>query len=219
MYMMIKRIKDPVSGWSHFAGVLFGILALVLLVYPSVVHGTPLHTLSFVIYGASLIILYTASTLYHMLPLGERGTLILRKLDHMAIYVLIAGTYTPICLLPLRGPWGWSLLGIIWGMAVAGIFLKAFWMNAPRWLSTLIYVIMGWMVVIAFFPLVRAVPPSGIAWLLAGGLLYSLGGLIYGTKWPRFRSRFFGFHELFHLFVLGGSLLHFCFMYLYVLKS
>src|SRR5690606_10702944 len=131
--------------------------------------------------------------------------LILRKLDHMAIYVLIAGTYTPICLLPLRGPWGWSLLGIIWGMAVAGIFLKAFWMNAPRWLSTLIYVIMGWMVVIAFFPLVRAVPPSGIAWLLAGGLLYSLGSLIYGTKWPRFRSRFFGFHELFHLFVLGGS--------------
>jgi hemolysin III len=131
LMMIMRRIKDPVSGWSHFVGVLFGILALVLLVYQSVVRGTPLHTFSFAVYGASLIILYAASTLYHMLPLGERGTLILRKLDHVAIYILIAGTYTPVCLLPLQGPWGWSLLGIIWGMTVAGISLKAFWMNAP----------------------------------------------------------------------------------------
>ena len=133
------------------------------------------------------------------------------------IYILIAGTYTPICLVPLRGPWGWSIFGSVWGIAITGIFMTAFWINAPRWLSTLIYSLMGWLVAIAFYPLAHALPIGGIGWLVAGGLLYTAGAVIYGTKRPKINFRWFGFHEVFHLFVLAGSFAHFWLMFRYVL--
>jgi len=210
------KVKDPVSGLTHLVGALLSVAALVVLVCVAAREGTPWHVVSFAVFGASLILLYTASTLYHLVPLRERATRALRRVDHMMIYVLIAGTYTPISLVALRGAWGWSLLGSIWGMAVLGVIMKIFWLNAPRWLSTLIYIVMGWLIVIAFPPLLRSVPLSGIGWLVAGGILYTAGAVIYGIKKPNI-VKGFGFHEIFHLFVMAGSYGHFWLMYRYIL--
>lgn len=209
---MGKKIKDPVSGFTHLAGAILSIAGLVVLVCFAAIRATAWHVVSFSIFGASLILLYTASSLYHLLPVSDKVTAVLRRIDHMMIYVLIAGTYTPVCLVPLRGAWGWSLFGTIWGIALVGIIIKAFWMNAPRWLSTGIYITMGWLVVIAFWPLVKTVPAAGIGWLVAGGLMYTVGAVIYGTKWPKITSKVFGFHEIFHLFVMAGSFCHFMLM-------
>ena len=214
---MSIKVKDPVSGFSHLFGAVLSAIGLYFLIRYAIANGTVWHTVSFSIFGASLILLYTASSAYHLLIVPEKSSIILRKIDHMMIYVLIAGTYTPVCLIPLRGSWGWSLLISIWGIAVTGIILKLLWFNAPRWLSTLFYVIMGWLIVIAFVPLVRAMPTGAILWLVAGGLFYTVGAIIYGTKWPRLKSKVFGFHEVFHIFVLYGSLCHFWMMFRYVL--
>jgi hemolysin III len=214
---MLKKLRDPVSGLTHGIGVVLSIVALVLLVYSAAVWSTAWHVVSFAIFGASLILLYTASTLYHLLPLSEKGVAVLRRIDHMMIYVLIAGTYTPVCLVVLKGAWGWSLLVGIWGLALVGIGLKIFWFSAPRWLSTLFYALMGWLVVVALWPLVKLVPLGGMGWMAAGGLLYTLGALIYGFKWPNLKLKWLGFHEIFHLFVLAGSFSHFWLMYRYVL--
>lgn len=196
-------------------GIPLSIAGLVLLVYHSALRTAPWHIVSFSIFGTSLILLYTASTLYHLLPLSEKGVGILRRIDHMMIYVLIAGTYTPITLIPLRGPWGWSLLACIWVLAVTGMVLKGVWFKAPRWLSTLFYGIMGWLVAIAMYPLSKTMPAGGIGWLVAGGMFYTIGAVIYGMKKPNFK--FLGFHEIFHLFVLAGSISHFWLMYQYIM--
>lgn len=211
------RLKDPVSGLTHLLGAILSVVALILLVYYAVLDGTVWHIVSFSIFGASLILLYTASSVYHLLPASEKGTRMLRKFDHMMIYVLIAGTYTPVCLIPLRGGWGWSLLCTIWAIAMLGIIMKVLWFNAPRWLYTVFYVIMGWLAVIAVYPIVRTMPIGAVVWMFVGGILYSIGAIIYGTKWPRLKSKVFGFHELFHLFVLYGSFCHFWMMFRYLL--
>lgn len=214
---MFYKMREPMNALTHLIGDILSFIGLVFLVYFSVVKGTTWHIVSFSVFGISLILLYTASTLYHALNLPKNKIEILQKIDHMMIYVLIAGTYTPVCLTALRGVWGWSLFACIWSIAVIGILLKIFWFNAPRWLSTLFYIGMGWMVIIAFVPLVNAISPQGLNWLVAGGLLYTIGGIIYATKWPKINLKYFGFHELFHLFVLGGSICHFWFMIRYVL--
>ena len=214
---MNVKIKDPVSGFSHLAGAVLSSIGLYLLVRYAAANGTVWHIVSFSIFGASLILLYTASSLYHLLVVGEKSSKILRRIDHIMIYVLIAGTYTPVCLIPLRGGWGWSLLISIWGIAMAGIILKILWFDAPRWLYPLFYVVMGWLIVIAFVPLIRTLPIAAMLWLVAGGLLYTAGAVIYGTKWPKLKSKVFGFHEVFHLFVLYGSFCHFWLMFRYVL--
>lgn len=214
---MKLRVKDPVSGFTHLLGAVLSVIGLIVLVYYAYTNGTVWHIVSFSIFGASLILLYTASTLYHLLPISDKGTRVLRKIDHMMIYILIAGTYTPVCLVALRGGWRWSLLCSVWGIAMVGIILKILWFNAPRWLYTSFYVIMGWLVTVAFIPLIRSIPSAGIAWMVAGGLLYSIGALIYGTKWPRLKWKYFGFHEVFHIFVLYGSFCHFWLMFKYVL--
>lgn len=209
---MFTKMKEPMNALTHLIGDVLSVIGLVFLLYYAVVRGTPWHIVSFSVFGISLILLYTASTLYHALNLSKRKTEILHKIDHMMIYVLIAGTYTPVCLISLRGIWGWSLFASIWSIAIIGILFKIFWFNAPRWLSTLFYIVMGWLVVVAFVPLANAVSPRGLVWLVAGGVLYTIGGIIYGTKRPRINLKFFGFHEIFHLFVLGGSMCHFWFM-------
>jgi hemolysin III len=132
------------------------------------------------------------------------------------IFILIAATYTPICLIPLRGPWGWSLFGSIWGLAMLGIFLKVFWLQAPRWFSTSVYILMGWVAIVGILPLVRALHIDGFLWILAGGLFYTSGAIIYAVRKPDPWPRFFGFHEVFHVFVMLGSLSHFWVMYRYV---
>ncbi|AEG59880.1 PAQR family membrane homeostasis protein TrhA [Desulforamulus ruminis] len=214
----MSKLRDPFSGLSHLTGAVLSIIGLIVLVYNAVGHGKISHVVSFSIFGASLILLYTASTLYHLLPLSQKGIGVLRRIDHMMIFVLIAGTYTPICLIPLRGGWGYSLLVAIWTLAVAGILIKIFWMEAPRWFSTLLYVFMGWLVVIAFWPLIQAISLKGIIWMVLGGLFYTAGAIFYGTKWPpNIIPGWFGFHEVFHLFVMAGSLSHFWLMARYIM--
>jgi hemolysin III len=215
---MNVRVKDPVSGFSHLAGALLSIGALTVLVAMSAVNASAWHVVSFSVYGAGMILLYSASAAYHLIPLKEKGEDILNRIDHCMIFVMIAGTYTPFCLVPLRGGWGWSIFGVVWGLVVVGIFFKIFFINAPRWLSTGIYLMMGWICIIAIYPIVKNVPLGGIMWLLAGGLLYSVGAVIYATKKPDPWPGVFGFHEIWHFFVLGGSACHFIVMLLYLVN-
>ena len=141
----------------------------------------------------------------------------LRKLDHSSIYILIAGTYTPICLIALRGPWGWSLFGVIWALAIMGIFLSIAWINAPRWVTSGIYLFMGWLAVIALYPMWLTLGMRGLFWLVSGGILYTVGGVLYALKWPGRDNPRFGCHEIFHVFILLGSIAHFMMMWNVVL--
>ncbi len=211
------RIRDPISALTHFIGFVLSIPILIVLVILSSKYATIYHVVSFSIFGASLIMLYGASTIYHALPVSEKTVAILRRIDHMMIFVLIAGTYTPVCLITLKGTWGWTLLALVWAFAFGGIILKAVWFNAPRWLSTAIYVVMGWLVVFAFYPLGKSMPLGGIILLSLGGISYTLGAVIYALKWPKLNFKNFGFHEIFHVFVMIGTAFHVTLMFAYLL--
>lgn len=213
----IKKCKDPVSALTHFIALIMIIPSCSFLIYRASVEATVWHIVSFSVFTAGLILLYSASTIYHAVNINDKVSDILKRIDHMMIFVLIAASYTPVCLVSIRGGWGWTLLGIIWFCAISGIVLKAVWIDAPRWLSTVIYVLMGWMALIAVYPIFKAVPVKGFFMLIAGGIIYTVGAVIYGTKRPYINFKFFGFHELFHLFVMGGSFFHILFMFKYVL--
>jgi hemolysin III len=204
-----RRLRDPVNGLTHLAGGLLASAGLIVLLAKAASAGRIDQLVAFGIFGFSLVALYTASSLYHLLPLSPAGVARLRRLDHVAIFVLIAGTYTPFCLLALGGAWRWGLLSLIWGLALCGVLLKVLWMGAPRWLSVALYLGMGWVAVVAAPVLLRSLPTGGIAWVLTGGLVYSAGALIYGFKRPNLIPGAFGFHELWHLFVVAGSACHF----------
>ena len=206
---MKKRLRDPVNGLTHLAGLLLAVVGLGMLLATAASAGRVDQLVAFGIFGLSLIALYTASMLYHLLPLSPEGVAKLRLLDHVAIFVLIAGTYTPFCLLALDGGWNRGLLVVVWGLALCGVLLKLLWRGAPRWLSVILYLGMGWVAVIAAPTLLQAVPAGGMAWVLAGGLVYSAGALVYGFKRPNPIPGSFGFHELWHLFVIAGSACHF----------
>lgn len=210
--MVLQKIRDPVSSLTHLAGAIAGAICTVALLYKAVPFGAR-YLAAFGIFGTTLVLLYTTSAIYHMPKITGKSLQVLRRLDHSMIFFLIAGTYTPTCLIPLRGPWGWSILAVVWGLALAGTFMKIFWIQAPRLLSTAIYVIMGWIVVVAFYPLLNAVSATAFAFLLTGGLLYTLGAVIYALKWPPLPFKWFGFHDLFHVFVLLGSTFHVLFMF------
>ena len=170
------------------------------------------------IFCVSMILLYGASATYHSLNLSGRPLRIFRKIDHMMIFILIAGSYTPICLTVLGGKLGYTLLAVIWGLALFGMILKACWITCPKWFSSVIYIAMGWACVAVFGPLLQVLPTAAFLWLLAGGIIYTIGGVIYALKLPLFNAKheFFGSHEIFHLFVMAGSFCHFIFMYCYV---
>jgi hemolysin III len=206
----VKRLREPVSGLTHLAGALLAVVALGVLLAGAAGEGRVDQFVAFGIFGCSLV------ALYHLLPVSPPAVAWLRRLDHMAIFVLIAGTYTPICVLALEGRWGAALLGVVWALAFCGVVVKLLWMDAPRWLSVGLYLAMGWVAVVAISAIFEAVPPGGIAWILGGGLVYSAGAVIYGLKWPNIKPGVFGFHELWHLFVLGGSACHFLAMLLYI---
>lgn len=207
------RIREPFNGASHLLGLLLAGAGTAALV--TMAEG-PSELAAFSIYGATLIGLYSASTLYHSLPLAERPLRALRVLDHIAIYFLIAGTYTPVALITLRGPLGWALLAAVWLIALAGIPFKLFYLDAPVWLSTATYLAMGYLALVAVVPLARAVSVSGLAWLVAGGLAYTVGALIYSCRRPDPFPGRFGHHEIWHLLVLVGSGCHFAFMVYHV---
>ena len=208
------RAVEPFSCYSHLAGVGLAIAALVVLVVEA--DDDPWRIVGFSSYGASLVLLYLASTVYHwaLVPLPQRKWL--NRVDHVAIFLLIAGTYTPVCLVSMRGGWGWTMFGIVWGAAVAGTIIKLGFPSLPRAVTASIYVAMGWVAVIAMVPIMRVFPVPALLWLLLGGLLYTTGAVIYATRRPNPFPRVFGFHEIFHLFVLGGSIAHFVFMLRYV---
>jgi len=193
---------------------------VILIVFASI-WGNAYHIVSFTIFGVGLVLLYLFSTLYHWLNISEKGISIFRKFDHIMIYVLIAASYTPVCLVPMRGPWGWSLFGIIWGFAILGIILSSVWIKAPRALTTAIYLMMGWVVIIAIYPLIKTFSMANLLyslwWLIAGGIFYTIGGIIYALKLPKKIFKCWGFHEIFHIFVMLGSACHYWFILHYIL--
>jgi hemolysin III len=207
------RIREPVNGASHLVGLLLATVGTILLL--RMARG-PWQLVAFAVYGASLILLFGASTLYHVLPLSDRPLRALRTLDHIAIYFLIAGTYTPIALITLHSPLGWALLAAVWLIAVAGIPFKLFYLDAPVWISTATYLAMGYLALVAVVPLVRAVSINGLFWLVAGGLAYTIGAVIYSRQRPDPFPGRFGHHEIWHLLVLTGSACHFAFMVFHV---
>lgn len=214
-----REVRDPYDGlrpWSaitHGAGALLAVAGTAALLLRAVQVGHPADLLPFLIYGLSMVGLYTASTLYHCLNVSVPGRIALRKYDHCSIYLLIAGSYTPICLTALRDSGGPLLLSCIWTLAAAGLVLTIAKLGIPRWLTSTIYLIMGWLAIFAIVPLYRALPTSGFVWLLAGGLSYTVGGVLYAVKWPGRNNPRFGCHEIFHLFILLGSIFHFILMY------
>ncbi len=215
---MLNTLQHPIRSLIGVIAVLLSAAATILLVYRGAVYGSALHVVSFSIYGLSLITLWTISTLYHSLNVSSAANRTLEQLDHAMIYFLIAGTYTPICLIVLHGGWGWTLFGINWTLAIAGIVLKLVFRRPAKWLVILLfifYIIMGWLVIIAWSPLVRVMPQAGLFWLVSGGIFYTFGAGVFNIKHLRIHPRF-GNHEIWHLFVLAGSSCHFWMMFNYV---
>ena len=212
-----KHDNEPLSSLTHFIGFLLSIAGLTLLVIFAALYGRAGHIVGFSIFGSGLILLYLASAVYHFVPKARRVKEVFRKIDHIMVYILIASTYTPLLLvLPKRG-WGWSLFGIIWSFACAGVLFKILSKNEKRWLAPLLYIIMGWLIIIALPVLLESLPLAGFGWLLLGGILYTLGVVFFAMERVFPRKGWFGMHEVFHLFVMGGSFSHFWFMFKYVL--
>ena len=209
------HIKEPGSAITHFIGMLMAIFAAVPLLIKAAHEPSRIYVISLAIYSASMILLYAASTTYHTFDISAKINTILKKWDHMMISVLIAGSYTPICLLVLKGKTGLILLAIVWIFAIVGILIKAFWVYCPKWISSILYIGMGWTCVLAFTQILNSMSHTSFLWLLTGGIIYTVGGIIYALKLPIFNSKHknFGSHEIFHLFVMGGSMCHFVVMY------
>jgi hemolysin III len=205
---LFSALTHGIGFWLATAGV--GVLIAV-----AAFVGNAWHIVSYSIYGAALIGLYATSTLYHSLRVNPERRKALRKADHIMIFMLIAGTYTPICLVPLRmqSPgWGWAIFGVIWFFAVAGTIIKLCWLNAPRWVSASAYIGMGWLAIVAIVPLVSAMPTRAFVYLMIGGAFYTVGGVLYALRWPGRNRKLFGFHEVFHIFIMLGSISHFAVM-------
>ena len=211
---MLKKLREPVNGLTHFFAAIFaavGLIVLIMLGWKNI-----LKEISFSVYGTSLILLFAASATYHMVRAKPKIIESLRKLDHSAIYLLIAGTYTPFCVVMFKGFWQWGLLAIIWSLAIIGIIVKMFVIRAPRWLTAGVYVVMGWLCIAAIGEMLKVLPAGALAWLIAGGVIYTLGAIIYITKTLDFLPGKFGFHEVWHIFVILGALAHFIAIAAYV---
>ena len=211
-------IREPGNALTHFIAMMLAVFASMPLLLKAGLTSGIRNMAAMTVFMISMILLYGASTMYHSVNLTGSKLNFFKKLDHMMIFVLIAGTYTPVCLIILGGRTGYSLLALVWTIAAVGILIKAVWVTCPKWFSSLIYIAMGWVCIPVFVPLWNALPKAAFLWLLVGGIIYTIGGVIYALKLPFFneRHKYFGSHEIFHLFVIGGSVCHFIFMYLYV---
>lgn len=215
---MQLTIREPGSAITHFVAMVLAAGASVPLLHKAAALG-PIYLTAMLIFISSMILLYGASATYHSANLSEKAIKRLRKLDHAMIFILIAGSYTPVCLLILKPAQGLPLLAAVWAIAIAGIGIKLLWITCPKWFSSIIYIAMGWMCLFVFGPIVHTLPTEAFLWLLAGGIIYTIGGVIYALRLPIFNARHknFGSHEIFHLFVMAGSFCHFIFMYRYVI--
>ena len=209
------RLKDPASAITHFIGMISAMAAAPFLFGKAAGHTDPAYMISGVLFIVSMILLYGASTFYHAIIANERVTLLLKKLDHIMIYFLIAGSYAPVCLLALPDQQGVLLCSIVWILACAGLILTIIWVNSPKWLNSSIYIAMGWLCIFAIRDIYANLSQEGFFWLFLGGVIYTIGGVIYALKLPLFNSlhKGFGSHEIFHLFVMAGSLCHFIMVY------
>ncbi len=211
-------IREPGSAITHYIGMLLSLFAAAPLLVKAGISQIPFAITAMSIFILAMILLYAASTIYHSLNVKDGILKIFRKVDHMMIFVLIAGTYTPVCMLVLGGKTGMFLLAAVWGIAVFGILLKIFWINCPKWFSSIIYIAMGWVCLFVMPALVTKLSAAAFLWLLAGGILYTVGGVIYALKLKGFNQmhKYFGSHEIFHLFVMAGSFCHFIVMYCFI---
>lgn len=216
--IMQITIREPGSAITHFIGMMLAVFASTPLLIKAAVSDGLTAFVAMTVFMLSMIALYGASALYHSVMVKDRILRVFRKIDHMMIFVLIAGSYTPVCLIVLGGRLGITLLAVVWGIALAGILVKAVWISCPKWFSSAIYIAMGWVCVAVFGRLLDTLPLQAFLWLLAGGVIYTIGGVIYALKLPVFNQhhKYFGSHEIFHLFVMAGSICHFIFMYQYV---
>lgn len=210
---MTSKLREPANGLTHLAGTLLSVIALIILVWMGIREGEARVLVGFSIFGLSQLALYTASTLHHSLRLSPAKMARLLRFDCMMVFVLIAGTYTPVCLVALHGGWRWGLLSAVWVSAIGGLVSTARWMRAPNWVSTAFYLLMGWSAVIALPALIRAIPPGGMAWMVAGGIIYTVGAVIFVLERPTLIPGIFESHALWHICVLGGS---FCFFWLMI---
>lgn len=208
-------MKEPVNTYTHLFGFFLGIVGLILLLVKSAGDLSKMVTMT--IFGCSILVLYACSSLYHWINTTQQKEMLLRKLDHIAIYLLIAGSYTPVFYYGLTGWWKAAMLIAVWLVAAIGILLKVFFMKVPRGVSTAFYLLIGWIAVIPFARLVNGLPPGALALIIAGGLAYTVGAVIYGTKRISLCTNKFGFHEIFHVFVLMGTTLHFLMVFFYIL--
>jgi hemolysin III len=204
---MLKKLREPVNSLTHWGGAFLAMIGLIVLLI--IGWDTPAKIISLVIYGISLIFMFSASATYHMVQVKDKALEIFRKVDHAAIYVLIAGTYTPFCVNAFDGFWKWGMLSIIWSLAVIGIIVKIFYIRAPRWLNAGIYILMGWLSVTAAGEMLSALPAWVLTWMIIGGVIYTLGAIVYMTKIFNFKPGVFGFHEVWHIFVLLAAAAHF----------
>jgi len=204
---MLKRLREPVNSLTHWIGAALALVGLVALLI--VGWSIPAKVISLAIYGVSLVFLFSASATYHMVQVKDKALEAFRKVDHIAIYVLIAGTYTPFCVNAFDGFWKWGMLSIIWSLAAIGIGAKIFVIHAPRWLNAGIYLVMGWLIVAAAGEIAAALPAWVLTWLIIGGVTYTLGAIVYITKIMNFKPGVFGFHEIWHIFVLLAAAAHY----------
>lgn len=212
------RIKDPGSSITHFIGLVMAVFGTAPIIRRASTTQDPLHVISITIFIVSMILLYAASTIYHTYDISKDANIILKKIDHCMIFVLIAGSYTPICLLTLNGKTGLMMFIAVWTIALLGILFKLCWVTCPKWISSVLYIGMGWICIFAFAKIYHSLPTAAFLWLLAGGIIYTIGGIIYALKLPLFNNlhKNFGSHEIFHLFVMGGSICHYIMMYQFV---
>lgn len=215
---MNSYVREPVNAFTHFGGAILSFVALLAMLVKVSIEMPSVTTISAVIlFGLGMMILYAASTVYHMVVASDRVIYFFRKLDHSMIFVLIAGTYAPFCLITLQAEKGLLLFILVYATAVCGIIFKMFWFSCPRWLSTSIYLLMGWLIVFFFAPLSENLSTNGLVLLILGGVFYTIGGFIYGAKPKWLEFKYMGHHEIFHIFVLLGSLSHFLCIYFYVI--
>lgn len=215
---MEKYIREPFNGLSHLFGAILGVFALIAMIMKGIaLEASGLTITALVLFGVSMILLYASSATYHMVIAKDRVIHMLRRLDHSMIYLLIAGTYAPFCLIALKGATGYTLFSIISLMAISGILFKMIWFNCPRWVSTVLYIGMGWIIVILASPLAGVLGAQGLFFLILGGIFYTIGGVIYGVKPNIPFIKKLGFHEIFHIFILLGTISHFICVFVYVI--